>query len=513
MLVFFYASAALAANPRNAAAPNEPGTAPVHVDRISFRGNRALAVNALRAVATPYLGHDLSPADIENLRSALTHRYTDHGYINSSVVLDPETPYKNGVLRFQVIEGRVREIHVHGVDGRLSTYVVDRLRGRDEEILNTDVLRARLQRLSDDPLFAHVSSSVQPGSEPGDAILDVDVQRGRPYSVAVALNDYRPPPIGEKAYDVSGQVRDLTGFGDLIDAGLSGPIEFSGGIGYGLNWQLPFDRFGDAVSLSAARINTVFSADASSAGEVRSTIDRQELRLIHTFAGSLREQINVSASIADEQESTPGSIEGSARSVTARLIPEYIYRSEQQYLNVRFTLLHADLLDYPSGPLPNSFPERNYFVWSGQLHHLWELARSPFELESRAIVQRTNSQISDLHALGIGGINSVRGFREDELIAADVENVNVDFRWHAVPADTSQRPGVTLGTFFDWAAGHDVGAPIDTFSSYGVTVRLKWPHVQGDLAYGLRLIHPSFVNAEHGSWQDHGIHVQISTTY
>jgi hypothetical protein len=99
------------------------------------------------------------------------------------------------------------------------------------------------------------------------------------------------------------------------------------------------------------------------------------------------------------------------------------------------------------------------------------------------------------------------------LIAADVENVNVDFRWHAVPADTSQRPGVTLGTFFDWAAGHDVGAPIDTFSSYGVTVRLKWPHVQGDLAYGLRLIHPSFVNAEHGSWQDHGIHVQISTTY
>src|SRR5208283_702904 len=179
------------------AGSDEPKSQPLRVDRISFRGNRALSASALRTVAAPYLGRDLSAADIEHLRDALTHRYTDHGYINTSVVLDPDAPYHEGVLSVLVIEGRVKEIRVHGQNGLRSSYVVDRLRGPDDETLNTDVLRARLQRLSDDPLFARVASSVEPGAEPGDAILDVDVQRARPYSLSLALNDYRPPSIGE----------------------------------------------------------------------------------------------------------------------------------------------------------------------------------------------------------------------------------------------------------------------------------------------------------------------------
>jgi hemolysin activation/secretion protein len=156
-------------------------------------------------------------------------------------------------------------------------------------------------------------------------------------------------------------------------------------------------------------------------------------------------------------------------------------------------------------------PNQKYFVTTAQVHHLWEFAPLPFELESRATIQRTNAIVSDLHALEIGGINSVRGFREDELLASNVNNFNLDLRWLALPAGHTARPGLTLGTFFDWANGHDVDMPTDTFSSIGVTVRLKWPHVQADLAVGARLVRPGFVSQEHGSWQDHGIHVQIAT--
>ena len=117
-----------------------------------------------------------------------------------------------------------------------------------------------------------------------------------------------------------------------------------------------------------------------------------------------------------------------------------------------------------------------------------------------------------MHALEIGGINSVRGVRENELLASNVENFNVDLRWLALPAAQSPRPGLTLGTFFDWAAGRDVGQPNTVFSSCGITSRLKWPQYQADLAFGLPLIHPSFVSQQHGSWQDHGLHVQIAAT-
>ena len=345
--------------------------------------------------------------------------------------------------------------------------------------------------------------------------------RDRPYTLSVALNNYRPPAIGEKAYDISAEVHDLTGRGDVIDADLSGPLESSGGVGFGLGWQLPFNHYGSLVALSAARINTVVTEEPLSALDLRTTIDRQEFKLTQPLWNSLRQQFNLSASLAHEEESTlgnelslfvPGLNEGATRSLTARLIPGYSYRSEHQYFDAHLTLLHADLLDYPSGPVSDSLPDQKYFVWTAQVHDLWEFSPAPFELESRAVIQRTDARISDLHALEIGGINSVRGFREDEFLASNVTNINVDLRWLALRAGTSLHPGVTLGTFFDWAAGHDVGEATDTFSSYGLTFRLKWPHVQADLAYGVPLIHPAFVSTEHGSWQDHGIHAQIALT-
>jgi len=154
-------------------------------------------------------------------------------------------------------------------------------------------------------------------------------------------------------------------------------------------------------------------------------------------------------------------------------------------------------------------------VWTGQVHYLWEFSPLPFEFESRATVQYTDSIISDLHELEIGGINSVRGFREDEILLSNAKNLNFDLRWLALPAGKSFRPGLTLGTFFDWAKGYNIGEPTDksTFSSCGFTARAKWQHVQADFAYGIPLIKPGFVNQQHGSWQDHGIHAQIATTF
>src|SRR6204780_4756626 len=157
---------------------------PVRVEHIAFRGNRALRLNVLQAAAVPYLGRDLNPAQIEELRTALTHQYTDRGYINSGVVLDPQAPYHDGILSFLVIEGRIKQVRVHGQKGLRPAYVADRLRGGEDEPLNINLLRERFQRLLDDPLFARVNSRIEPGSDLGEALLDAEVDRARPYSLA-----------------------------------------------------------------------------------------------------------------------------------------------------------------------------------------------------------------------------------------------------------------------------------------------------------------------------------------
>ena len=496
---------------------------PVHVERIVFRGNRALRASALQEVAAPYLGRDLSSAEIEELRIALTLEYTNRGYIDSGVVLDPGAPYHDGTLAFLSIEGHVTEVRVHGLAGLRPAYVIDRLQGPADEVFNVNVLRERYQQLLDDPLFTRLNSRIEPGAELGQAVIDVDAERARPYSVGLAFNNYRPPSIGEKAYDLTAQVRDVTGWGDVIDADLTGPIDFSGGVGYSLGWQLPVNHYGTSVGASGSRTQTVITEQPLSALDVRSTIERDELKILQPLLSGVRERFDVGLALAHESIVTtlggaafaflPGSSAGETRAFTLRLMPEYSYRSEAQYFGARLTVLHATLLGYPAGAVAYALPDERYFVYTGQLRHVWELPEAPFELESRATLQRTNARISDLHALELGGINSVRGFRENEVLASNVGNVNADLRWLALRAARGAAPALSIGTFFDWAQGHDVGGPTDVFSSTGATLRLKWPHLQADLAVAAPLIHPAFVSAEHGSWQDHGIHAQVAGTW
>jgi hemolysin activation/secretion protein len=497
------------------------GTSSVHVARIAFKGNKALSATALQAAAQPYLGRDLSPAQIEELRVLLTHQYTDRGYINSGVVLDPAAPANDGVLQFLAIEGRIKEVHVRGLKRLRPAYVINRLRGATDEILNVNVLRERFQRLLDDPLFTRINSRILPGDELGEAILDLDSQRARPWTLSLALNNYRPPSIGEKGFDVAGLVRDLTGWGDVFDADINGPLQKSGGLSYSAGWAIPLNRYYTQVSFRSSYSDTVVTEEPLDALDIRSRIERQELKLTQPLWVSLTQQFDIAASVAYEENTTtvlgmpfsflPGAVQGETRAVAVRIAPDYSLRTEHQYLGVRVTLLHAALLDQSSEPAAFAQPDREYQVWTGQVHHLWQPPQLPLELETRAAAQWTGARISDLHALEIGGVDSVRGFRENELLLANVHSLNVDLRWLVVPYASARRPGVTLGTFFDWASGYDVGEPATTLSSTGFTLRVKWPHLQADLALGARLIHPSFVEQQHGSWQDHGIHAQISS--
>jgi hemolysin activation/secretion protein len=495
--------------------------APVHVERIVIKGNKALASTALQSAAQPYLGRDLSPAQIEELRVLLTHQYTDRGFINSGVVLDPAAPIHDGVLQFLAIEGRIKEVRVRGLKRLRPAYVINRLRGASDEILNVNVLRERFQRLLDDPLFTRINSRIVPGDELGEATLDLDAQRARPYALSVALNNYRPPSIGEKGFDVAGLVRDLTGWGDVFDADINGPLQGSGGLTYSAGWAIPLNRYYTQLSLRSSYSDTVVTEEPLDALDIRSRIERQELKLTQPLWVSLTQQFDIAASGAYEENTTsllgmpfsflPGAVQGVTRAVTMRLAPDYSLRTEHQYLGVRLTLLRAFLLDQSSAPAAFAQPDREYSVWTGQVHHLSQPPQLPLELETRATAQWTGARISELHALEIGGVDSVRGFRENELLLANVHSVNVDLRWRAMPYAGARRPGITLGTFFDWASGYDVGEPATTLSSTGVTLRMKWPHLQADLAFGARLIHPSFVEQQHGSWQDHGIHAQLSS--
>lgn len=155
--------------------------------------------------------------------------------------------------------------------------------------------------------------------------------------------------------------------------------------------------------------------------------------------------------------------------------------------------------------------DRDYFIETLQARHLISFPAARLELETRGLLQRTGSYISDLQALPVGGVDSVRGFRENTLLDSNVTQLNIDLRWKVLPARTPSAAALSIGPFFDWANARDIDSPSITLSSAGGTVRLGWTHCRFDLAVGARIRSTSVARQQHGSWQDQGIHAQLAT--
>ncbi|MBX2864655.1 MAG: ShlB/FhaC/HecB family hemolysin secretion/activation protein, partial [Leptolyngbyaceae cyanobacterium MAG.088] len=167
----------LEASPTEVAPPAliRPGTIPetIVVNDFDVVGSTVLNEVDLAEITAPYLNRPLTPADLFEVRSAITQRYVEAGYVNSGAYIPPQT-LNNGVVKIQVLEGRLTDINVD-VDGRLSPgYVRRRLALAGETPLNSERLLDGLRLLQLDPLIETVTAELATGTEPGTSVLDVD---------------------------------------------------------------------------------------------------------------------------------------------------------------------------------------------------------------------------------------------------------------------------------------------------------------------------------------------------
>lgn len=103
---------------------NSPGiaTAPAGAETLRFvlqdvrlQGVTAYKPAVLNRYVTPYIGREISVADLYAMAAAMTVRYRQDGYILSQVII-PDQDIAGGLVTFQAVEGYIREVRVTGLD-------------------------------------------------------------------------------------------------------------------------------------------------------------------------------------------------------------------------------------------------------------------------------------------------------------------------------------------------------------------------------------------------------------
>ena len=68
----------------------------------------------------------VSVGELEQLRQAISRYYVDRGYINSGALL-PDDFYRDGIVHFRIVEGRVDQVRLQGLGRLRPSYVEERL--------------------------------------------------------------------------------------------------------------------------------------------------------------------------------------------------------------------------------------------------------------------------------------------------------------------------------------------------------------------------------------------------
>ncbi|MBL8326399.1 MAG: ShlB/FhaC/HecB family hemolysin secretion/activation protein [Rubrivivax sp.] len=485
--------------------------APLVVRRVRFEGaGRLLPEADLQALVAPFLNRPLRALEVEELRQRVTRALVQRGFVNSGAVF-PEAPYADGTLTVRLVQGTLSRLRQAGLERLHEGYIAARLPGPDEP-LDANVLQERFQLLLADPLFAQVNARLLPGEALGQAALELDVQRARPWSLGLHASNHLAPAVGSAAAGLDATVRNLTGWGDTMAVTT---YASDGTLNSDASFTLPMAARTTLATLRLARTRSSLIEEPVALLDIASRVTTREFGLSHPFIDGARRRFTLGLTHALRRNTTtlagepfsvvPGEPTGTTRIEAWRLAPEFTWRLERHVVALRAVAVRGRN-NATEAPAVSAAPPVRYRLWQLQTQAALALGDGTRQVMLRAQAQHSASRLVPLEQMAIGGRFSVRGYRENTLVRDSAASASAELHWPVWRSD-AWRGALRLVPFFDAGVGANQGERSHRLSSAGLGFVLALAEVEGELFAARRLERPPAQTS--GDLQDHGIHVAL----
>jgi hemolysin activation/secretion protein len=151
-------------------------------------GNSVLAVTAIEAAVTPYLGPSKTMIEVEAARGALEKAYQGAGFLTVFVDV-PEQRVDEGVVRLQVLEGKVERLSVTGSRYFSQGYIRSRVAALEAgSVPNFNEVQRQLAGVNRTD-ERRVQPVLRPGRLPGTVEVELKVTDALPLQGRIELNN------------------------------------------------------------------------------------------------------------------------------------------------------------------------------------------------------------------------------------------------------------------------------------------------------------------------------------
>ena len=473
----------------------------------------------------PYLGKSVTLDDLEEIRQRFTRLYVDRGYVNSGATI-PDQDVTNGIVTFRFVEGRVTDINVTGADHFNPEYFRSRLARAAATPFNIETLAQEQQILLQDPLIRRLSIELVPGLAPGEARLDADVTEASRFSLSTEIADDQSPTVGEIRGQLQGTMANLLGFGDLLTANYGRSASLNDGF---IDYSVPIASDDTRLNLRYDRNGTVVITPPLVPLNITSSYSSVGIGLSRPFYRTAEQNLTLGLSLERRQEQTfllgmpfdfvPGSVNGETNVTALRFSQSWLDRDAEHALALRSTMsLGLEALDATvTNMATNMTPTGQYFAWLGQAQYVRRIYRD-WEVLIRSDAQLSDRPLFQIEQFALGGIDTVRGYREYLTVTDDAVLVSAELRIPIarlrIPrlADSEEAGKLQLVPFYDFGRGWNVDRPTPYPPSIsGVGAGLRWllgSGITAEFYYAKALRNVDVGN----SLEDRGIYFRVTTS-
>lgn len=508
--------------PPPSTAPTSPEQTPsgdipqtITVKKFNITGSTVFSAEEFAKITQPFTNRAITLAELFQVRSEITKLYVEKGYITSGAFIPPQK-LQDGVVEIRVLEGELEEIKVTGNRRLNSNYVRSRLAIATRKPLNREKLLEALQVLQLNPLIQNLSAELAAGTRPGKSTLEVQVREAKTFNAQISLDNGRSPSVGSFRRQVQLSEANLLGWGDSLSASYTNT---DGSDAWDFNYTVPINPRNGTFSFSYGTSDNDVIERPFNNLDIQSYSKYYEISLRQPVIQKPNRELAMGVTLTRRESEASllggeipfpaaGADENGRTSVTAlRFFQEWTQRSSQQVFALRSQFSIG--LDALNSTTNADSPDSRFYAWRGQAQWVRLLAPDTLLLV-RGDLQFADRPLVPLEQFGLGGQQSVRGYRQDALLTDDGFFASAEVRlpiWRSRQSQTLLQvvPFFDVGTA--WNRGNSPDPETSTLASLGLGLRLQLGNqLNAQLDWGIPLVS---LESRKSTWQENGLYFSI----
>lgn len=388
-------------------AVHDPSAPRFTVNAFTFVGNSIYTQPQLKRLTERFIDLQLNLYDLNRAADSVTQLYRETGYPVARAII-PAQKVEDGIVRIEVIEGRISNVSIVGND-RYSSELITARSGTlpKNELVTIDGLERSLLLMNDLPGLS-ARATLAPGAEYGttDMVIRTEEQR---IAGAITLDNHGRRETGQNRLDAGLDINNPFGIGDQFNVRLiqtEHDLLSYGRVGY----SLPIASNGMRLGASYSRVNYEVAGEFAALG-ITGEVTDSEVVLNYPYVRSRRRNIVFGLGLRSTQttQNTMGIKTSDNRIDLLNLSALGSWVHEDSASTTTSLLFSSNGKNNPGGRQDAQMAKLDV-----DISHL-RAASKNWDLYLRANFVFSAGALADTEKFSLGGPGSVRGYRSSDL--------------------------------------------------------------------------------------------------